>query len=231
MKLSKSFAVVIFLATLFSASCGKTAAPPASSSAGALTANSALNTAAVRPFGRHTLNSAGSTYLNDFIRPEVRARLDEEPTGDADGGFDPSVSDPGTSSGESQSEPADESQNEESDQTRTGDNEEGGPRIDTLKYSWAKKAFGDAIKASPTNNGVIVVYADENYYDVERLMGFVEEGRNRIAENSTLQGDRIQVVFAGYRAAPQVELWVVPRGGPIPEFKAEDRAKAAQPED
>ena len=62
-------------------------------------------------------------------------------------------------------------------------------------------------------------------------MGFVEEGRNRIAENSTLQGDRIQVVFAGYRAAPQVELWVVPRGGPIPEFKAEDRAKAAQPED
>ncbi|HUR96891.1 MAG TPA: hypothetical protein VMZ26_02370 [Pyrinomonadaceae bacterium] len=229
MKLSRSFAVVIFLSTLFSASCGKTA-PPASSSAGALTANSALNSAA-RPFGRHTLNSGGAGYLNEFIRPEVRARLDEEPGGDADGGFDPSTVDAGTSSGQSPAESGGEAQNEEAPEPRAGDNDEGsGPRVDTLKFSWAKKAFGDAVKVSPTNNGVIVLYADENYYDVDRLMGLVQEGRNRITENSAIPGDRIQVVFGGYRAAPQVELWVVPQGGPMPEFKTEERPKPAQPE-
>src|SRR5215210_4744725 len=137
MKLSKSFTFVIFLSTLFSASCARTA-PPSSSSAGALTANSSLNNAPLRSFGRHNLNAAGSTYLNDFIRPEVRARLDEEPGGDADGGYDPSTADAGTSS-DQPGESGGDTQNDES--TRgAGDNEEeisGAPRVDTLKYSWA----------------------------------------------------------------------------------------------
>ena len=234
MKSFKSFAVVISISTLFSASCGKTAAPPASSSAGALTANSSLNSGApVRPFGRHSLNSAGSTYLNDFIRPDVRARLDEEPGGDADGSYDPSTVDP-ASSEQASAESGGETQNQEAGQPRSDETEDSpsaGPRVDTLKYSWAKKAFGEAIKAVPTNNGVIVLYADENYYDVERLMGLVEEGRNRIAENVAIPGDRIQVVFGGYRATPQVELWVVPQDGPMPEFKAEERPGGTQPED
>ena len=88
----------------------------------------------------------------------------------------------------------------------------------------AKKGFGDAIKANPTNNGVIVLYADENTYDLERLVGFVEGGRNQIAELSALGSERIQVVFGGYRAVPQVELWVVPEGGSMPEFKADERS-------
>ena len=106
-----------------------------------------------------------------------------------------------------------------------------GSRLDTLKYSWAKKAFGDAVKANPTNTGVIVLYADENYYDAERLTRYVEEGRDRIAESSAIPGDRIQVVFGGYRAVPQVEIWVVPQGGPMPEFKTDDRSKPAEPAD
>ncbi len=219
---------------LFSASCGRATTPSSSDSAGALTANSAINNLAARPFGRHTLNAAGSNYLSEFMFPEVRARLDEEPVGDADSSYDPATVEPNTSADEPQTESASgETQNDEAGQPRAEESEDAypsGARLDTLKYSWAKKTFGEAVKANPTNNGVIVLYADENYYDVSRLMGFIEEGRNRIAEGSALGGERFQVVFGGYRAVPQVELWVVPEGGPMPEFKTDDRSKPAQSE-
>ncbi|MEP7148130.1 MAG: hypothetical protein ABI857_04545 [Acidobacteriota bacterium] len=229
MKLYRSVAVVIFLSTLFSASCAKT--PPPSSSAGALTVNSAL---AARPFARQTLNAAGSNYLNEYLLPEVRARLDEEPVGDADSDYDPAAIDLGTSSSDQpMGESPGEGQTEEAQQSVTTDNDESfptGSRLDTLKYSWAKKAFGEAVNASPENTGVIVLYVDEYHYDVERLTRFVEEGRNRIAEMSNVGGERIQVVFGGYRAVPQVELWIVPPGGPMPEFKADDRSKPGDTE-
>jgi hypothetical protein len=234
MKMLKSFVVVISLSTLFSAGCGRATNPPSSSSAGALTANSALNNSTSRPFSRLNLNGPGAAYLNEFIRPEVRARLDEEPTGDADGGYDPSTADSSGSADQPQPDSAEVAPREETSEAKPADNDEAyspGSRLDTVKYSWAKKAFGEAVKAAPTNNGVIVLYADENYFDVERLMGFVEEGRNRIATASVIPGDRIQVVFGGYRSAPQIELWVVPKGGPMPEFKTEDRSKAAPPEE
>lgn len=235
MKLYRSFAVIIILvSTLCSASCSKASVQPSSSSAGALTANSAFNNLAGRPFARQHLNAGGASYLNDFIRPEVRARLDEEPAGDTDGGYDPSTLDSGMLSEQSQAESTGEDQSEEAQQQREAANEDlypAGSRLDTLKFSWAKKSFGDAVKASPTNNGVIVLYADENYYDVERLMGFIEEGRDRIAETSALGGEHIQVVFGGYRAVPQVELWVLPQGSPMPEFKTDNRSKRSEPQD
>lgn len=231
MKLDRSFAVIILLSTLFSASCGKTNTLPSSSTAGALTANSAINNLAARPFGRHTLNAAGANYLNDFIRPEVRARLDEEPVGDTDSSYDPSTTDASSSGDQLQPESGSETQTEDSQEPRSGETEDSypaGSRLDTLRYSWAKKAFGDAVMASPTNNGVIVLYADENYYDLDRLMGFIEGGRNMIAETSGARGEQIQVVYGGYRAVPQVELWVVPEGSPMPEFKTDDRSKPAE---
>lgn len=232
MKLFRFSAVIVILSTFFSVACGNAEVQPSSSSAGALTANTALENSAARRFARQSLSSTGAAYLNEFIRPEVRGRLDEEPVGDTDGGYDPATSDQSASSDQPQPESAGERQDEDSQQQRAAEEESatGASRLDTMKYAWAKKAFGDAVKASPTTNGVIVLYADENYYDIERLMGFIEEGRNRVADMSALGGERIQVVFGGYRALPQVELWVVPQGSPMPEFKADDRSKPSEPE-
>src|SRR5687767_7274503 len=203
MRFFRSATVVIILSTFFSAACGKAAVDsPSSSSAGALTANSAFNNMAPKRFARHGLKSGGAGYLNEFVRPEVRGRLDEEPTGDTDAGYDPSAMDQSAPEEQSQPEPPAGAQEEEAQAQQPSTSEDspaGTARLDTLKYSWATKAFGDAVKAAPTNNGVIVLYADENYYDIERLMGFVEGGRNRIAEISGLGGERIQVVFGGYR--------------------------------
>ena len=231
MNLFRASSVIILFSTLFSASCGKST-PPGSSSAGALTADSALINSAARPFGRHTLNATGSGSLVEFMRPEVRARLGEEPVGDGDGSYDPSASGDVMSS-ETETRSPSESSAETGDQAVPGEHDEGyasSSRLDTLKYSWARKGFGDAVKSQPTNNGVIILYADDNTYDIQRLIGFVEGGRNQVAELSGLGNERIQVVFGGYRAMPQVELWVIPDGGQMPEFKPDSRSESLKSE-
>ena len=227
MKSYRSAVVIVFISIFFSIGCSGTSVPPPSSSAGALTANSAISNPAPRPFERHNLDSGN--YLSQFIRPDIRAKLDEEPTGDSDASYDPSVVDTGSSSDQTQSDLAGEGPTEDAQQHQTGEAEESfkdGARLDTLKFAWARATFGDAVKSSPTNTGVIVVYADENYYELERLMAYVEEGRDKIAEASKIGSERVQVVFGGYRATPQIEMWIVPQCGPMTELKPDERPKA-----
>lgn len=168
--------------------------------------------------------------MNEFIRADVRSRIDEEPVGDSDGGYDPSTLDTGASEGDSQAEPPAEGQAEEEQPAiPSGEDFDSAASSRSMKFGWAKKSFGDAIRANPTASGVIVVYADENYYDINNLMRFIEEGRELIAEKAVIGGERVQVVFGGYRGVPQIELWVVSDGG-MPELKPDDRSKASEPE-
>ena len=228
MNFYRPLALTLLLSVLVSTSCSKDA-PPASSSAGSLTANASLNLAA-RPFAKHQLNTPGFHYMNDFIRADVRARMDEEPVGDADGSYDPATVEP-VSPPSDEPAPEPEARNEEPEQQYgSTDENPAGISLEAAKFLWAKKSFGDAVKAAPTSHGVIVLYADENYFDTERLMAYIQEGRDRIAEASGAPGDRIQVVYGGYRSMPQVELWVIREGEAMPEFKPDDRSKMSQPE-
>jgi hypothetical protein len=221
---------MVLLSIVLSASCSKESVPPSSTPAGALTANSALDNIVPRPFDRQILAVGGQYTLNEFIRSDVRSRMDEEPVGDSDNSFDPATIDPVVTveqppqadGGETVVEEA-QPQNVDEDILTYG-------QTPDAKFHWAKKSYGDAVKASPTSRGVLVLYADENLYDINRLMTLIEEGRSRIAEKSELPIDRMQVVFGGYRGVPQIEYWVVAEGAPMPEFKAEDRNKASEPE-
>ena len=80
--------------------------------------------------------------------------------------------------------------------------------LPTPEVLWAKKPFGDAVRSNPANAGVIVLYADENIYDI--TADGIHRGRTRSDIRSEI-GDRIQVVYGGYRA-PQVEFWLLPGG-------------------
>ena len=231
MKSFRSLSFVVILTGSLFTSCGKASVGTSpSSTAGAITTNSAINNMTARKFGRQNLNSGGSQVLFEFLRPEVRAKLDEEPVGDADAGYDPATSDASSGSDQPQGDTAGENQTEEQQQQTNG--EDAHPTSAKLesKFAWAKKSFGDALKADIASNGVIVLYADDNYYDAGRLMEFVERGRDMIAERSGVGGDRIQVVYGGYRRAAQVEYWIVPHGGSVPEFKPEDRTRPTEPE-
>ena len=229
MKLFKFIALPILITALITTACSKTTVQN-SSTTSTLTANSALDSMTAKRFGRANLTAGGPAAIHEFLRPDVRARLDEEPVGDTDGGYDP-----GSSAGQDQSQP-DSSSGEaapEEPQEPAVHQEENYPasaRLETLKFSWAKKSFGDAVKADPATSGVIVLYADENYYDLETLTRFIERGRDLIAEQSGLQGDRLQVVYGGYRSQPQVEFWIVSDRGMMPEFKPDDRTRPAEPE-
>ena len=230
MKSFRYLSFVVILTGLFSTSCSKASVDASkTSTASAITANSALDNMSARQFGKQNLASGGPQVLFDYIRPEVRAKLDEEPTGDADAGYDPATTEGTSSSDQSAGEPAGENQQEEQQQASGEDSNPTSARLET-KYAWAKKSFGDALKADVRTTGFIVLYADDNYYDAGRLMEFVEQGRNLIAERSGIQGDRIQVVYGGYRGVPQVEYWIASEGVSVPEFKPEDRNKPTEPE-
>jgi len=223
MNLQRSLTLTLLLSVSVSAACSKDTVKPSSSAA--LTANTTFNNLPARPFERHVLSTSGFYFLNEFIRPDVRSRMDEEPVGDSDGGYDPATLDTETPAEEAPSESG-EVQSEEG-QPDAGPAEESDPaggNSDSMKFGWARKSFGEAVKATPTSNGVIVLYADENIYDINSLIAFVEDGRNRIAEKSDIGSDRIQVVFGGYRGAPQLELWVMPDGS-MPEMRQDDRSR------
>src|SRR5215204_3053204 len=100
MNLYRWLSLMLLISVLVSTSCSKSSVQPSASSTGALTANSALNNLAERPFDRQMLGVNGLQSMNEFIRPDIRSRMDEEPAGDTDGGFDPSTVDTSSSSSE-----------------------------------------------------------------------------------------------------------------------------------
>ena len=162
------------------------------------------------------MTASRTNALADFILPEVRTRLDAEP-----------VSQDELPVYDSQPEYTDNEPVDTSETVVGEDGEINPDELDKLNYSWAKKKYGEALKKDETAQGVLVFYADENYYDIARLTSFIEEGRDRIAGNAEIEAGRIQVVFGGYRGFAQVECWIVPQGQNMPELKPEKRDTAS----
>jgi hypothetical protein len=211
MKLRASLAFLIFAAALTLPACSPKRVAN-TSTAGAIGANSAAP--ATRLFDRRYLAVSGFNNLTEFIRPEVRVRLDQEPSGSDENGYvsPPSFTDMPYEAPDSDQQEAFSEENPAKDQ-----------ELENIKFLWAKKKFGDTLSSDSNASGVIILYADENYYEISRLIFLVEEGRNRIVADSGIDPARIQVVFGGYRGVPQVEFWVVPAGENMPEFKPEER--------
>lgn len=217
MEWRRSVLSAIFGAVVLSAGCSRVNVGDATSAS-----VSANPQPAPRMFDRRTLDVAGFHNLNEFIRPEVRERLDKEPIGD---GYEyveqPSVADP-TSNEEPTGEAGTDEDGTDLD-TRARD-------LEKVKFSWARKKFGDALVADPTATGAIVLYADETYYDIYRMLHLIDRGRDRLAADGGFDANRIQVIYGGYRGNAQVELWIVPEGQNLPDAKPEDREAPAGPD-
>ena len=59
--------------------------------------------------------------------------------------------------------------------------------------------------------GVIIFYADDLEYSTGKLWNLVEEGKQKISEQSKISPDKIQLLFGGYRDSIQMEFWVMPK--------------------
>lgn len=212
--LRKSLVVIIFIWSLTSVGCSRAANKPAAEAV--LRAGGEETAGQTRLLQRETLTASRTNALVDFILPEVRSRLDAEPVSQDE--LPVYDTQPEYSSGESV----------DTSETVVGEDGYTNPdELDKLNYSWAKKKYGEALKKDETAQGVLVFYADENYYDIDKLTSFVEEGRNRIAGNAEIDANRIQVVFGGYRGLAQIECWIVPQGQNLPELKPEKRETAS----
>jgi hypothetical protein len=228
--LHRAIAIFAFTSIFSFAACSRTSSnQPAANAATSLSAKAGDNPGAPgnHLFARENLTATRTNALAEYILPEVRSRLDAEPVSRDE---DPLVASPpevGDSSGDTG-----DSHVSDADTLPGEDAVSNSDEIEKMKFSWAqKKKFGEALRGDQAANGVLVLYADETYYDVGRLMNFIEEGRNIMAANSEIDPRRIKVVYGGYRGLAQVEFWVIPQGEQVPDFKPDNKDAANGPED
>lgn len=88
--------------------------------------------------------------------------------------------------------------------------------LETLKFGWLDERIANLVKKEKKSRGVIIFYADEIEYDINKIRAHIEEGRTRLIKNSGLSAEHIEIVFGGYRASPEIELWFVPPAGEVP---------------
>lgn len=122
---------------------------------------------------------------------------------------------------------------EDGDLTSTDETIDGSP-LDRevylrIRYSWTNKRLGPAIAARKAGRGVMIFYADDEFYDIARLEVFILEGRDRIAKAAGIDPDLIEVVFGGYRARVSIDSWLITEGGRTPEPTPERRDPGVEP--
>lgn len=97
--------------------------------------------------------------------------------------------------------------------------------IEEAKFHWAKENFGEMIKKQEDSHGVIVFYADDQRYDLSKLHIRFEEGKQRIAKQTNISPNKIEIMFGGYREFVMLEFWIVPKNGKPPTLKPDERQK------
>jgi hypothetical protein len=98
------------------------------------------------------------------------------------------------------------------------------------RFAWADVGVAEFISKRKGSSGVIFFYADDERFDTAKLRQFVQAGRDRLAESSSIKASRLRVVFGGYREVPEVEFWFVPAKGKDPLPKPAARP-VPEPED
>lgn len=120
------------------------------------------------------------------------------------------------------------------DLTFNTDNSEKPPltaeELEAIRFSWTNKKFAPAVAKTKGSYGVMIYYADDQFYDISRLEQFIAAGRDRMAYATGIFGESIQIIFGGFRGQVQVEYWLVPYGGTLPIAKPEDR-DSSEPSD
>jgi hypothetical protein len=92
-----------------------------------------------------------------------------------------------------------------------------------LAFDWVRIDFAEEVKDKKDNRGVIIFYADDKFYDIEKIRAHVREGINLMAKKAGLPSKRFEAVFGGFRETTEVDMWVVPKKGQKPLPAPADR--------
>lgn len=71
---------------------------------------------------------------------------------------------------------------------------------------------------------VLIFYADEDKFDVEKSRQTIEKLLQNYAKNGELDTSRVRIVYGGYREKPEIETWILAAADgiepePVPDFK------------
>lgn len=95
--------------------------------------------------------------------------------------------------------------------------------IEETRFRWVSIMFGGHLTKNPKTSGVVIYYADDEYYDLGKFSAFIQSGIARITETEKGSAGRIKLIYGGYRSTPEVEYWVIPQNGKLPEPTPEER--------
>jgi hypothetical protein len=99
------------------------------------------------------------------------------------------------------------------------------------EFQWVKADFAEIIKNKKQSHGVLIFYADNQYYDIRKIKSEIEKGKQHLVAELGIKATAIEIIFGGYRAEITVELWVVPNKAKQPKPTPDERKpeKPSQP--
>ena len=175
----------------------------------------------------HFYSDEMSSSLEDFEIPSVKAkRAAEDAAWSAENEAEYAASEEASETPADVEEPAGVPEPTEDEYVDTRTPEE----IEEERFSFISDKFGALLAKRIDSTGVIILYADDQTYDIGRLMSFVEEGKARLAKLSGIDPARISIRFGGYRDSPEVDHWIVPPNGKEP-VASPTEPTAEQPEE
>lgn len=88
------------------------------------------------------------------------------------------------------------------------------------------KELVEVLSRDKTWRAVLIFYADEDEYDIQKSRQIIESLLQPYVKTSSLDLNRVKIIFGGYRANPEIESWVVNKNGiepePMPDEKIEE---------
>jgi hypothetical protein len=95
--------------------------------------------------------------------------------------------------------------------------------LENIKFGWTSERFGKFLEKNKKMQGLIVFYADDQEFDLNKLTNHIEEGKTRIAKSANIAPERIKIIFGGYKSYIQMEFWAVPEKGKFPDLTPDER--------
>jgi hypothetical protein len=94
-------------------------------------------------------------------------------------------------------------------------------------YNWTSNYFATILASDESSRGIVMFYADEAEYNIEKSRRVIVAGVADLAEKTKSDLSYVEIVFGGFRSSPQIEYWIVPQGArepaPTPEQKEPEK--------
>lgn len=90
--------------------------------------------------------------------------------------------------------------------------------------SLSLKDFAGALRSRPDSTGYLIIYTqfDKGPKRAQRVAGIA---RKEMVKDYGIESRRIKIIYGGHREYPVMELWIVPKGAPLPRPAPERKVR------